>query len=110
MPRKRYDFSFVYNNRNYIIEFDGIQHFEMSPYFYSSDEIFERRRIVDVNKTVAALNQGFFFIRISYNDEDDINDIIDEIINDPNPSCRLVFSDNTMYEWLFGEITKKLTV
>lgn len=108
MPRKRYDFYFTYNGRNYIVEYDGIQHFHLINFFSSNMDDFEHRRTVDIDKTVVALNQGLFLIRISYNDVNYIPDIIEEIINDPNPECRLQVSDYNMYEWLIDGVREKL--
>ena len=98
----------MYNGRNYIVEYDGIQHFQLINFFSANMDDFEHRRTVDIDKTVAALNQGLFLIRISYNDINYIADIIDEIINDPNPECRLRVSDYTMYEWLIDGVHNKL--
>lgn len=109
MPRKRYDFCFLYKERYYIIEYDGIQHFEFVEFFHGDEETFNRKQAIDVNKTIAALNQGFFFIRIAHTDEGDISDIIDWIINDPEPQARLIFSDNSMYEWLLQSIRDKIS-
>jgi len=109
MPRKRYDFYFLYNGRHYIVEYDGIQHFEHIDFFSPSEDHFNQRRSIDVDKTVAALNQGFFLIRISYNNINEIRDIIDDIINDPNPQSRLSFSDNEMYDCLLNDVRTKLS-
>ncbi len=104
MPLKRYDFYFVHNNRHYIVEFDGIQHFEHIEFFSPTEEHYTQRRLCDINKTVNALNQGYFLIRIAYSDIDNVDIIIDGCINDPYPEYRLFLSDPEKYQWLLDGI------
>lgn len=108
LPLKRFDFMLRHNGRNYIIEYDGEQHFEYTPYFHETEEKFALKRGIDIHKTTLALNQRYFFIRIAYTDYDDLEDIILEIINDPAPTCRLSFSDSNMYDWLLDGVRSKL--
>lgn len=101
LPRKRYDFAFIYNGRSYIIEFDGIQHFIQIGYFCPDEETFNKRRLVDIEKTIAALNEGYFLIRIAYSDQIDIASILNRHLHDLNPESRLIVSDMQQYEWLY---------
>ena len=107
-PMKRYDFYFTYNNRHYLVEFDGIQHFIYTPFFCPNEEDFVRRQQTDAEKTVRALNNGYFLIRIAHSDINDIAEIIDGCINDQAPLGRLTLSDTPMYQWLLNAVVPRL--
>ena len=100
MPKKRYDFNFIHNERNYIIEFDGIQHFQLVEYFHKDEETFHRRQEVDVDKTFNAISKGHYMIRIAYSDIGKVPAIIDACINNPQPEALLYCSDKEQYSWL----------
>lgn len=104
MPRKRYDFTFVYNDRNYIIEYDGIQHFTRIDFFCPNENSFNQRRDVDINKTIAALNAGYILIRISYLDKIDIDQILNECLYDPDLETKLILSNVQQYNWLLQKV------
>lgn len=108
MPRKRFDFYFTYNNRNYLVEFDGIQHFVQIEFFHPTEELFRQRQQVDIDKTVNSLNAGNFLIRIAHEDIDNVPDIIEGCINNPNPPARLYLSDMEEYKWLMEGIRTKI--
>jgi hypothetical protein len=93
MQHKQYDFSFIHNSRNYIVEFDGMQHFFHIEFFCPDEETYNYRRQVDIDKTFAALNNEYFIIRITYSDIDDVYEILNRCINDQTPQSRLIFSD-----------------
>jgi very-short-patch-repair endonuclease len=108
LPLKRYDFYFVYNEKHYIIEYDGIQHFIQIDFFAPTEEIFNQRKQMDITKTVNALNQGYYMIRIAYIDFENIEDIIDNCINDTSPQSRLLLSDMEQYDGLLKGVAEKL--
>lgn len=67
LPRKCFDFSFSYLGVKWIIEVDGEQHFQYNSLFHEgSVDRFYQRRQVDVDKTKAAINEGYNVIRIDY--------------------------------------------
>lgn len=99
-----FDFYFVYGDRHYIVKFDGIQHFVQIDFFCPNEEAFKKRREVDIVKTAAALNAGYYIIRIAYSDIENISDIIDGYINDPTPQSRLLLSDMDEYKWLLDGV------
>lgn len=105
LPRKRYDFVLNYNGRNYIIEFDGIQHFEYSSFFHADENGFQERRCLDIIKTQSAINNGYHVIRIAHSDIDDIAKILDGVFADPISKFRLVVSDTLKYKWILDALT-----
>ncbi len=104
LPRKRYDFFIAHNDKVFIIEYDGIQHFQYVEFFHGTPNEFQRKQNVDITKTSEALKRGYYFIRIAYSDIAMTEEIIDEIINDPSPTSLLSFSDDSMYSWLLDPL------
>jgi hypothetical protein len=102
MPYKKYDFYIECGELNYLIEFDGIQHFEFSSFFHGDEITFSKRRKTDIEKTAAALNNNFLLLRISHKDIDNIEEIIDQFLN--NPQNRLTLSSINDYSWLVKDI------
>lgn len=66
LTSRRYDFYFIFNNNHYVIEFDGIQHFEYTPFFHGDSEGFVEEQCNDISKTFTAVYHGCNVIRISY--------------------------------------------
>lgn len=106
---KKYDFYFVHNNINYLIEFDGIQHFEFIKLFHTNEQNFLNRRQVDITKTEMAIINGYVLIRIAYTDIDEVEEILDEILVNNNLDKKLYLSDPEMYTWLIEAMDKKIT-
>lgn len=46
LPRKRFDFKFTYQDKNYIIEYDGIQHFNQVALFHEDEKEFKENKII----------------------------------------------------------------
>ena len=97
-----YDFYFLHNDKKYLIEFDGIQHFNYNKSFYKTEEQFVRRQEIDIFKTVNALKNGYILIRIAYSDINNIETILPEAIT--NPVSQLILSDREKYTWLLEAI------
>ena len=74
LPRKRFDFYLP--EYNTIIEFDGAQHFKPSE-FFGGGEAFERIRKSDCIKNKFAKDMGIDMLRISYEDINEVNEIIE---------------------------------
>jgi hypothetical protein len=65
LKRKRFDFSFVWNKREYLLEFDGEPHFK--PKYYNSNlETFKFKQEIDILKTLTAIRENYFIIRIDF--------------------------------------------
>ena len=72
LPRKRYDFRFVHKEIEYLLEFDGLQHFEEIKHFHREEDSFEEGQQVDLRKTRHALRNGYRLIRIDYTQVDNV--------------------------------------
>jgi hypothetical protein len=97
LPTKRYDFYFHYNGKNFLIEYDGLQHFQ-DVAFFNKKVSFEQKQEIDRIKTYVALYTQYILIRISYNNdtEESIKDHIIEGIK----SDSYYYSDPELYEYL----------
>lgn len=104
---RKYDFHFVVNGRNYLLEYDGAQHFRFSEFFNKTEEDYIYRRNIDRIKTYAALDMGYMLIRIDYTSIKHVPFIIEEAlkIGEETP---LILSKEEMYSWLYEEIPSKL--
>ena len=69
---KKFDF---YINNQYIIEFDGIQHFKYTGTGWNIQENFERTRKSDLEKNKYCFDNNIPLIRIPYDAEYDLNDL-----------------------------------
>ena len=69
---KEFDF---YVNNNYIIEFDGQQHFKYTNSGWNTKEYFERTRKSDLEKNKYCFDNNIPLIRIPYNAEFNLNDL-----------------------------------
>lgn len=67
--RKPFDFYFEYGGSDYVLEYDGQQHFKFISHFHRDQQHFLKRQRVDRLKTCNALNKGFRVIRIDYTQE-----------------------------------------
>ncbi len=73
LPNKRYDFAFAYEDELYLLEFDGIQHFEEVPHFHRKIT-FTEGQDVDIIKTKVVLARKAHLIRIDYTQVDHVED------------------------------------
>lgn len=95
LPRKMFDFWFKYQDKEYLIEYDGLQHFQRSPFFHKQEGDFEQLQANDINKASVAIDSGYHLIRIpyTYENEDKIKEIIDYALQTDGPT----FADTDMY-------------
>lgn len=92
LKRKMYDFAL--HDCKYIIEFDGIHHFKRVNFFSKTDEDFEKRKKIDVEKSITAIKSGYTLIRLAC----DINDV-DRYLDDAfNSNCDMYISHKNIYE------------
>lgn len=66
LPTRRFDFGFSHEGREWMIEFDGIQHFQPVDRFDRDHDSFERRNASDRIKTYIAVQTGRNIIRIDH--------------------------------------------
>lgn len=98
---RKFDFMFFYNDRKYLLEYDGQQHF--LPYYrwYREEGDFENARKRDIIKTQNAIANGYVLIRIDYTQ---FNNIEDHIIKGINSMERLYLSTPSIYDWILDSL------
>lgn len=101
LPLKRYDFFFTFQNRNYLLEFDGQQHFRYNDFFHRDEEKFEESQQRDILKTNIALQSGYCVIRIDYTQIDNIEYHIRNAISN---NYWLYVTDTIMYQYILDNI------
>lgn len=97
VPRRRYDFYFKYNDRNFLVEFDGEQHFSYVRKYHKSKAKFKEAQIIDRIKTYAAWNSNMTIIRIDYTQRENVRHHLINAINSPNV---VYFSDPELYKYI----------
>lgn len=109
LPGRKYDFSFVYNGSNFLLEFDGMQHFQYVEYFHQNIVRFSDKQNIDYIKTKKALDEGYKLIRISYLQ---FNNIKHHITTALNINKELYLSDPEIYKYITSQLspTKYLTL
>lgn len=96
LPRKRFDFFFHYNERRFLLEFDGQQHFFAHPYF-DRRQSFSARQKNDIIKTQTALKEGKSLIRIDYTQ---INQIEKHLLIALTKGNKLYLSTPDLYRYI----------
>lgn len=104
LPRYRYDYYFKQGDRHYILEFDGRQHFQFTPWFHRSEKIFKSKQTRDFLKTVVAVVNGYYIIRVSH---DDLWRLEDILIEAQESKKRYYFSNPLHYQYLTKRIVPK---
>ena len=97
LPRKRFDFRFVHEEIGYLLEFDGLQHFEQRDHFHREEDSFEKGQKVDRHKTRHALRNGYRLIRIDYTQVDNVHRHIRRALKSEE---NLYLSSPEMYSYL----------
>lgn len=95
LSRKKFDFAI--HDYKYIIEYDGVQHFDYNDFFHGNIDGYNYQLSKDVDKSIEALKQGYTLIRISYdmNDYDAISNYLDYVFN---TNKQFYVSHNTLYD------------
>lgn len=101
LSKKRFDLMFNYQNNKYLLEYDGIQHFEFSPFFHKKIENFEEKQKTDILKSQKAIEEGYYLIRIDYSNEKNIEEHITNALNTLNKNNKIYYSDITKYEYIY---------
>ena len=92
--KNKYDFIIEYNSNQYLVEFDGEQHFHRIPYFHPTEEIFQIRQQTDLDKTRRALDHGYRIIRIDFTK---LKFVEDHIIEALRLDQKIYYSDAELY-------------
>jgi len=100
-PRYRYDYYTEYDNKKYLIEFDGIQHFQYVKKYHKTKQIFKKRQKIDAIKSVNSMINEYQLIRIDYTQ---INDIEKHILIGLTQKYDMYVSTPQLYEYLGEEM------
>lgn len=92
-----YDFYFKHKDIEYLVEYDGIQHFEYCQIIHRKPENFHSRFQRDVDKTALGLVCGYRLIRIDYSvvDETAMKEILIKAVES---NCELWVSEENKYK------------
>jgi hypothetical protein len=99
LNHRKYDFIFIYQNKKYIVEFDGEQHFKFIPYFHQCVDTFIHKQEIDKIKTWVVLNDDYNIIRIDYTQRNNIEFHIKQAISSNE---QLYVSTPELYDWFIG--------
>lgn len=99
LPNRRYDFYFELSGKKYLVEYDGIQHFQRVPKYHKKKGSFEFNQMIDRLKTLTAIISNHILIRIDYTKE---NDILFHLLNGIKCSDSIYYSDINKYEYLYN--------
>lgn len=94
-------FDFYLPEQNIAIEYDGVQHFEMSE-FFGDKVVFNRTRRNDIQKTAYLKHHNIHLLRVAHDVSlDKISDIVSTFIqlHDTYPQM-FIASDTTLYNYL----------
>ena len=97
LPGRRFDFIFCYNNKTYILEYDGRQHFDHTQAFDETFKEFKEKQKIDISKTKKAIEYNCTLIRIDYTQ---FNNIKDHIIMALKTDKSLYISNSLMYKYI----------
>lgn len=104
--RVRYDFYFVYNEHEYVIEFDGGLHFEYVECKHHDVVNYYRARFYDVLKTYWVLSDNVRIIRI---DHTQMKNIRHHIIEALKLDREWYFSDMKLYDYIINPTDNLIT-
>ncbi len=126
LPNKRYDFFFRYEDRLFLLELDGRQHFDFNPYFYDNQEEFILRQNLDRLKTLTAIEAGYNLIRIDDTNGDQVKYHLSRSLLSNNPiylssqeryayldtniPAEFILSHSTFLAWKKGLIKRNIRV
>ena len=80
-PCTKWLYDFYLPEHNIAVEYDGIQHFEFVPHFYSSQSEFDTRQKIDLAKTKYCAIHGISLIRINYRYLDEVENQMEKAVN-----------------------------
>lgn len=107
LNRRYYDFMFKYQDKQYLLEFDGIQHFKKSSMFKPSDEDFEKSQKRDITKTHHAVKSGFYLIRIDHTQLGNVEFHIRLALQHLSNTHPIYWSNPPMYEYIITALEIK---
>jgi hypothetical protein len=99
---RRYDFYFMYNDKEFYVEYDGEQHFNKVDFFCKTDEDFKYRRDVDVLKSHTVIKNNGHLIRLDYTLTEE--KIESHLLKAINSNDKLYLSNPEMYKWIINGV------
>lgn len=105
---RKFDYQFIHNDQKYLLEIDGYQHFQFPNVYHENLEAYKKTIKSDVEKTVAAIRNGFKLIRIALVDTE-YGKIRKHITTSlkilPENECDFYFSDRDIYRPMVERIS-----
>ena len=101
--KRRYDFMFHHRGRNYLLEFDGEQHFKKSSW-HASTAVFLENQEIDKLKNWVALSWGYTVLRISNNDATHVTAALDYFLQIECKEPFFGIDDQSAYMHMFKPI------
>ena len=94
-PKKGYDFHFRCQEQDYLLEFDGMQHFNYVKLFHDGGRDLKKQQDTDCFYSNYALSKGYQLIRIDYKQIDRIQHHLEQAFQS---SSAVYFSTPDMYD------------
>lgn len=99
LPKYKFDFHFIYNNKEYYLEYDGEQHFTKVDFFHKTEEDFQNRRYIDICKSRTIHKLGHNLIRLDYS-LNTIEKVEKHIISALQSDQSVYYSNPELYSWI----------
>ena len=106
LPKRKYDFAFELNNKKYIIEVDGDQHFIQSTW-HENEADFNYHQTIDIIKNTYALFVGYNVIRFKSNCPVKIIKILEFFLNLNIEKQFIGFENESVYNIMINTETEK---
>ena len=106
LQNRRFDFVFQYNNKKYVLETDGEQHFKCG-WWHKSEEDFLEKQNIDKLKTLIAVNNGFNIIRFYSDDKTTIKEILNYFLNLKIDGLFVGLENENKYSYLKDKLSEK---
>lgn len=84
LAKMRPDFFVMVGTMKFAIEYDGMQHFREIQSWHHNSEEFKRRHTIDIKKNTFFKNNNIPFLRISYCQDNKIEEALDQFFKDPD--------------------------
>jgi len=97
LPKRKFDFYFEYQDRKYMIEFDGAQHMGYVRKYHKTKAKFLECQVIDRVKTFACFQSQIYLIRIDYTQ---INNVAYHIATAISLGSPLYLSDPILYKYI----------
>lgn len=97
LPNRKYDFCCFINGIKFIIEYDGIQHFQFCRKFHRCKTNFQKAQLIDQIKTFVAWNTQHRLIRLDYTQ---LSHLEYHLIHAFNSNLEIYLSTPSFYSYL----------